>query len=288
MRNPRLWRQQILVIIAGAAGFVHPLLLPAQTSKEVAWKLIRTGLQSHNSEERIAAVRVLGLVIQDGQAAESAEAASHDSNPEVRRAAATALGQMRSTASIARLKEMISDKDIPVVLAAARALVQMKDKSGYEVYYEILTGKRKGSEGLIAQQTAVLHDPKKLAKLSFEEGIGYIPYAGMGWDALRTILKNDSSPIRAAAATMLAENPDPKTALALVNAAGDKNWVVRVAAIEAIAKRSDAALRIRIEPYMYDPNRQVRYAAAATTLRLFDVAESKAADKLPQAQPQRQ
>lgn len=108
----------------------------------------------------------------------------------------------------------------------------------------------------------------------------------MGWDALRTILKNDASPIKAAAATVLAKDPDPKTAQALVDAAGDKKWIVRVAAIEAIAKRGDPELRIKIEPYMYDPKREVRYAAAATTLRLFDIQESKAPNESPQAQQQ--
>ncbi|MFY9910805.1 MAG: HEAT repeat domain-containing protein [Candidatus Sulfotelmatobacter sp.] len=284
MRNSRLWGQLILVVVTSAAAFVVHPLSRAETGQEVAWKLIRSGLQSHTSEERIAAVRVLGLLIQDRKATELAENASRDFTPEVRRAAATALGQMRSTAAIPRLKEMLSDKDIPVILAAARALVQMKDKSGYEVYYEILTGERKGSEGLIAQQTAILHDPKKLAELSFDQGIGYIPYAGMGWDALRVILKNDSSPIRAAAASVLADDPDPKSAQALVNASADKNWIVRVAAIEAIAKRGDTALRMKVEPYMYDPKLEVRYAAAGATLRLVDIKESKAADELPQLQ----
>lgn len=120
----------MIIIITTAAGFVLPLS-SAQSGKEDAWKLIRAGLQSHSSEERIAAVRVLGLVIQNGQAVELAENTSRDSNPEVRRAAATALGQMHSNAPIPRLKEMLSDKDISVVLSAARALVQIKDNSGY-------------------------------------------------------------------------------------------------------------------------------------------------------------
>jgi len=47
---------------------------------------------------------------------------------------------------------------------------------------------------------STLHDSKKVAEMGFEQGIGYIPYAGMGWDAVRTILKNDASPIKAAAA----------------------------------------------------------------------------------------
>jgi HEAT repeat protein len=237
--------------------------------------LILAGLQSNSSDERVAAVRVLGLLIENRKAGELAETALGDSKPEVRSAAATALGQMRSTASIPKLRQTLSDKEISVVLAAARALHEMNDRAGYDVYYEILTGERKGSEGLIAEETAMLHEPKKLAELGFEQAIGYVPYAGMGWDALRVILKNDSSPVRAAAATMVATDPDPNSAKALVKATRDKNWIVRVAALEAIAKRNDPKLRIEIEPSMYDPKREVRYAAAATVAHLVDVSDTK-------------
>lgn len=120
-----------------------------------------------------------------------------------------------------------------------------------------------------------MHEPKKLAELGFEQGIGYIPFASIGWDALRVILKNDSSPVRAAAASMLASDPDPASAKALVKAAQAKSWVVRVAALEAIAKRGDPALRLKIEPLMYDEKEEVRYAAAAAVLRLVDIAEAQ-------------
>ena len=274
MRRPHVWRPLILVLIAVAPWFVSNPMARAESGKETAWKLILSGLQSTNTEERVTAVRVLGLLIDDRKAGELAERALGDSKPEVRSAAATALGQMRSTASIPKLKQTLSDKEIPVVLAAAHALQEMNDKAAYEVYYEILTGERKGSEGLIAEQTAILHDPKKLAELGFEEGIGYVPFASIGWDALRVILRNDSTPVRAAAAKMLAKDPDPNSAKALVNATQDKNWIVRVAALEAIAKRGDPALRTKVEPSMYDAKREVRCAAAATVVHLVDVAEA--------------
>jgi HEAT repeat protein len=250
MRKRRLWSPLITLTFA--------ISLPAtctawsaETGKEAAWNLIQSGLQSRSSEERVCAVRVLGLLVDNSKADELAQhALVGDDKPEVRSAAATALGQMHSTVSVPRLKQMLTDKEVSVALAAARALHALNDKSGYDFYYEILTGERKGSEGLIADQTAVLHEPKKLAELAFEQGIGYIPYAGMGWDALRVILKNDSSPVRAAAATMIANDPDPNAAKALVKATEDKNWIVRVAALEAISKRGDPSWRVTIETSM--------------------------------------
>jgi len=264
----------LIIIFAIAVSFEITAVSRAESGKDAAWKLILSGLQSTDTDERVNAASVLGLLTDDRKASQLAEHALSDPKPEVRSAAATALGQMHSTASISKLKQTLADKEIPVVLAAARALHEMHDEAGYETYYEILTGERKGSEGMIAQQTAILHDPKKLAELGFEQGINYVPFAGMGWDALRVILKNDPSPVRAAAAKMLADDPDSKTTAALLNAAQDKNWVVRVAALEAIAKRGDPALRIKVEPSMYDPRREVRYAAAATVVHLFDLGRA--------------
>ena len=273
MLSRYLSRSSVLILIAIAPWLLTSAMSSAESGKEAAWNLIRSGLQSTSTEERVAAVRVLGLLKDDLNAGGLAEHALSDPKPEVRRAAATALGQMRSTASIPKLRETLADKEISVVLAAARALQGMNDEAGYDVYYEILVGERKGHKGLIAEQTETLHDPKKLAELGFEEGIGFIPYASMGWDALRVILKNDSSPIRAAAATMLAKDPDPNSAKALIKATHDKNWIVRVAALEAISKRGDASLGIRVETSMYDPKREVRYAAAATVVHLADIGE---------------
>ncbi|HKV81436.1 MAG TPA: HEAT repeat domain-containing protein [Candidatus Sulfotelmatobacter sp.] len=263
----------IFALISSISLVPASTLCSAETGKDVAWNLIMSGLHSNSSEERVVAVRVLGLLINNNKAGELAEHALGDDKPEVRSAAATALGQMHSTASISKLRQTLSDKEISVALAAARALHTMNDRSGYDFYYEILTGERKGSEGFIAKQTAVLHEPKKLAELGFEQGIGYIPYAGMGWDALRVILKNDASPVRAAAATMIADDPDPNSAKALVKATQDKNWIVRVAALEAISKRGDPTLGVTIETSMYDPKSEVRFAAAATVVHLTDLAE---------------
>jgi len=62
-------------------------------------------------------------------------------------------------------------------------------------YYEVLTGQRKAGKGLISlSQTSILKDPKKMAQLGFEEGIGFVPFAGVGWVAIKTITKDDTSP----------------------------------------------------------------------------------------------
>jgi HEAT repeat protein len=243
---------------------------------ELAWRLLRGGVQSGKTEERAAAVRVLSLARGQTQAATMASRALLDNKPEVRKAAAIALGNLQARASIPQLKRALLDKEVGVVTAAAHALVQLHDPSGYEVYYAILTGERKSGQGLIAEQLATLKDPKKMARLGFQEGIGYIPFAGMGYDALKTILQNDSSPVRAAAAKMLATDPDPSSGEALAGrAVHDKSELVRVAALQAIGERGDPAFIAKIAPAMTDEKQSVQYTAAAVILRLSAAAGRK-------------
>ncbi len=81
---------------------------------------------------------------------------------------------------------------------------------------------------------------------------------------------DEVSPIRAAAAKILANDPDPESGQALVNATSDKNWLVKTAALEAIAKRGDPTLRDAIVPAMKDDNTAVRCTAAAAVIRAFN------------------
>ena len=144
----------------------------------------------------------------------------------------------------------------------------MHDNSAYEVYFEVLNGERKAGKGLISSQASLLHDPKKMAALGFEEGIGFVPFAGIGWGAIKVITKDDASPVRAAAAKVLAKDPDPATTEALIDATGDKSWIVQTAALEALAKRGDRSAFKTVEKYMSAEKDAVRYTAAAAVLRL--------------------
>jgi hypothetical protein len=48
-----------------------------------------------------------------------------------------------------------------------------------------------------------------MAQLGFEEGMGFIPFAGIGYEVFKTVTKDDSSPLHAAAATKLFETLNP-------------------------------------------------------------------------------
>jgi HEAT repeat protein len=191
-----------------------------------------------------------------------------------RAAAATAVGQLRVSAAIPKLRTLLDDKDLSVVIAAAHALIAMKDDSAYDAYYAILTGERRG-KGLVAQQLDTLRDPKKLATLGVSEAIGFVPFASIGWDAMRAMRVDDSSAVRAVAASVLANDPDPKSLEALKAATTDKSWLVRIAALQALAQRKDPSVIGRIELSMYDSRSEVRYTAAALVVHLSPVTRKK-------------
>lgn len=267
---PIVRRLSLILILLTAACY-------AQTPTDSAWPLLHAGLSNKHFSYRVAAVRVLGLIPNDAQAADLAEGALKDRNSAVRAAAATALGQMHVPGVAASLKQAVNDKNLAVVMAAAHALHLLNDPTCYEVYYEVYTGERKNDTSMIAQEMKVLHDPKQLAQMGVSEGIGYVPFAGVGWQAYQTIMKDkkDGAAAKAALISVLATDPDVRTGKLLLTASQNRNWVLRVAALQAIAKRGDPSLLTGVEPRLTDPKREVRFNAAATIIRLEDAAQPR-------------
>ncbi len=245
----------------------------ATTPKEQAWQILEDVCTGDKSGDRATAILVLGLIPNDARSTKLAQKALTDERPEVRAAAAAALGDMQSRASIQKLKAAMEDQDPSVALAAAHALDLMHDNAAYEVYYEILNGDRKAGKGLIASQTSMLHDPKKMAEFGFEQGIGFVPFAGIGWGAIKAIRKDDASPVRAAAARVLARDPDPATTKALTEATGDNSWIVQVAALEALAKRGDPSTLPTVQRYLFDEKNAIKFTAAAAVIHLTAIKQ---------------
>jgi len=261
---------QASLLILGWGLFVGRGFCAAAEPKEKAWNILDSGVAEKSALKRADAVEALGLLPRDTRARTMAEKALGDDNPRVRAAAAIALGDMRSLRSIPKLTEALSDKDPVVVLSAAHSLLVMHDHKAYDVYYAVLTGQRKAGRGLIAQQRAKLDDPKKLAVFGIETGLGFVPFGGIGVSAYKLISKNGSDAIRAAAAEVLAQDPDPESRSALVDAISDHSYLVRVAGLKAIAARGDPRLLKTVEPAMDDEKDTVQYVAAAAVIRLAD------------------
>jgi HEAT repeat protein len=252
--------------------------------KEQAWHVLRTGTEDKHVNERVSALLALTLLRGNSRAARMAIQATHDDRPEVRAAAVLTLGELHTKSALPVLRAALSDKDIRVVMNAAHELLQYKDPAAYNIYYSVLTGERKGGQGLIASQMDILRDPKKAAELGLEEGIGYVPFAGIGYAAFR-VLRGGGAGARVAAADALAEDPDPASENALLEAAqNDKNLPVRIASLRALARRGNAAVIDKIAALMSDDKSVLRYSAAAAVLHLSDLKERKASPRKPRPQ----
>jgi HEAT repeat protein len=255
--------KRVLLIAGGVLG-----LLPAQTPVDRSWSILENGLADKSADTRVKAVHALGLITNNAKAQQLAERALSDAKPEVKASAAGALGHMGAKSAAPKLIEAVKTNDTAVVLSAANALNVLGDPRAYEVYYAVLVGARKSGETLIDSQIEMLKDPKAMAQMGFEQGIGFIPFAGVGLSVLKATTKDDTSPVRAAAAQKLVRDPDPKSSEALMQTASDKKWLVRAAVVDAIANRGDPALLKAVWPLLDDSNDTVRFNAAATTLRL--------------------
>src|SRR5208282_2006628 len=270
---PRIGTSILILILMTAA-------CRAQEASSPQWDLLEAGLGQKSAGQRLAAVRVLSLIPDDPHATELAKNALKDRNSSVRAAAATALGKMHASSADASLRQALNDKNLPVAMAAAHALSLLNDPACFDVYYAVFTGERKNDSSMIAQEMKVLRDPKQVAEMGFSEGIGYAPFAGAGWQAFQTIMKDrkNGTAAKAALISNLAADPDARTSKLLLATSQNPKWVLRVSALEAIAKRGDPTLLPGIEPRLSDPKREVRYTAAATIIRLSDIAKSRVGD----------
>jgi len=258
------------------------LLSVAQTPQEDAWVTLNNGLTNKSWEKRVRTVALLGELTGNKKAEAEAITALKDDKEEVRGAAAQALGEMGAKSAIPQLMGMISDQEPAVILAAARSLITLGDDRGYNPFYAVLTGETKTGTSLTDQQKKTLKDPKKMAGLGLQVGMGFVPFGGLAMGGYKMINRDDASPVLAAAALTLAKDPDPKSGQALADAATQQEkWLVRAASFDAIARRGDPSLLSTAVQGLQDKKDEVQYSAAGAVLRLSDIEVQRKARPKP-------
>jgi HEAT repeat protein len=176
---------QFILIVLLVTFFSTAAGEPVQPGTRQAWAVLNAGLTEAKPNKRTEAVKALSLLAGERSAIKLAIRALQDGSASVRTAAAATLGQLHATTAIPNLNDALSDKDISVVLSAAHALFLLKDKSAYGIYYAILMRDKKSNQGLLQGQLDRLKDPKQVAVLGAQEGLGFVPFGGMGFEAYR-------------------------------------------------------------------------------------------------------
>ena len=243
----------------------------AQSPGEQAWEILKTGSSSTKAETRADTARAMALVTKNAQVVDLLEQALLDKDAGVRAAAATSLGSLKSKRSAAKLIEIgKKDTDGDVVMAIAKALTEMGEEKGYVVFYAIVTGERKSGQSLVGSEEKMmmdtLKDPKAVANVAFQQGMGFVPFGGVALGAFQAVRANGKNQalVKAAAVKTLAQDPDPRSTKAIVSATTDKEWIVRAAAFDALARRGDSAVVPDILSGLSDKEEVVKLTAAAT------------------------
>jgi HEAT repeat protein len=176
---------------------------------------------------------------------------------------------LNSKSSLPKIKALLGHADAKTVVAIAAVLTKLKDPEGNEIYYEIVTGQRKGGGSILDG----IKDKKALETMGVQSAIGFLPGGGEATGAYDYLKRNGSAnaALDVTAVTALAEDPDPEVKKALVQACFGGKEVVEAAALRALAKRGDPSVINEIEPAMYSDNPLVRYTAAAAIVHLEDV-----------------
>ena len=259
-----------------AALFVAASASASEAPAERAWLVLQQGLTSKRAARRTNAVHALRILAHNTRAQDLVEQALDDPDPKVRAAAARALGPMEAVSLQPKLKGLLNDKEPFVVLAAAHSLFLLGDRREvYDIDYEVLNGERKSADGFVASQISELRDPKAVAAMGLETGIGFMPFGGEAYEVYKRVRKDDVTPVRVAAAKELIADRDPKVDAALTKACSDRKWSVRAAAVFAIAKRDNPSLLNVTIRAMDDKNEIVRFESAAAVLRLSRATEVK-------------
>ena len=266
-------------VLLGALALAHvvPIRAPAQNNDPVAasWDVLKDGALDNDVEHRKNAVAAAGTIGPDPQAVQTVRIALRDKDAQVRQIAAATLGQMGAKTAIPDLKAALDDTP-EVSFTAAKALWDLGDETGREIFQQVLEGERTNAPGKL--HGAVKDAKKKLTPgqmtlMGTKEAAGaMLGPASLGitavQEAIKTAKKDTGAGGRSIAAEVLAKDPDPYALVLLEWALSDDNWGVRVAVAKAVGERGNQGSVAKLLPLLNDDRHAVRYMAAAAIIKV--------------------
>jgi hypothetical protein len=250
--------------------------LPATSTPEErireAWTILTdaAGDQKH-TQTRLQALAALGL-LRSPRSSKMIADAMLEPDVDVRTAAVLAAGQTRDRNLTTNVRNLLDDKEPQVDFAAAMTLWKMNDKSGEDVLMSVVAGDRSTSPTLMHgtehKINKDLHDPAMLAKMGAMQGAYMLlgPF-GYGITAFQFMHQSGGDLARASAIEQLSQERIEPVHKALLADLGDKDQVVRAAALKGLMEYRDNATSMAVYALFADPKYPVRLTAAATYLR---------------------
>lgn len=245
-----------------------------QTTADTAWEVLTAGLKDKNAEKRKEAVTAVGTIGKQARAVKIEEdMLAGDPDVEVRQAAAGMLGEMKSTASIPKLKAAL-DKGDEVSFSAARALWMIGDRSGRPMLEDVADSEYKNSPGPVEsakrQARKTLHDPSAMAKMGSTEAADMLlgPFA-IGLKLAVELRKDGGAPGRLVSINLLAQDCAPSSVKVMESVmSADKNDAVRAAAVLGLGKCGSAASVPKLQSLLTFEKYSITLVAAASIVRI--------------------
>jgi len=285
MTRRKMIRRVFLHVLPISSLFGHvsvsgkPAASGAGTRRSVnvaqAWGTLEGLLTSNSAQTRKYAIGALELIAGKHSRARKLieRTLATDKDAEVRSYAASSLGQGKIRAAMPALRTALRDNDAAVAFAAAKALADMGDRSGSDLFQKVLRGETAETpgliEGAIRDAKRTMRDPKQLALIGVREAAGaLLGPASMAITFAEEGLKDKGATARALSARLLAADKSEASRQALLYGLGDSNTLVRVAACQGLAMQGNRSSLPQIEALLDGKNEAIRAMAASSVIRL--------------------
>lgn len=248
------------------------------------WQILTAGAAAHNPVHRAEAVAALGTLRPSHRVVALMQHALADKDPSIRQLAARTLGEMRARTAIPSLKLALADDSPEVSFAAAKSLWAMGDRTGRDVFIQILSGEKSSSPGLLKGELQAtkrkFQDPGKLAIIGAKEAASSLfGPAGWGIKVMEEVMQDRSASARAMSAILLGSDATRDELHELQDALNDKNWIVRAAAAQALGASRHRDQIPYLRSLLQDDKPAVRFMAGASILRLSTGAAGAAVNR---------
>ncbi len=253
-----------------------PVTLPATSTPEdrirEAWAILTDAAgNAKHTQTRLQALAALGL-LRSPRSSKMIANAMTEPDLDVRTAAVLAAGQTKDRNLTTNIRNLLDDKEPQVAFAAAMTLWKMNDKSGEDILMSVVNGDRSTNPTLLHgtkhKINKDLHDPAMLARMGAMQGAYMLlgPF-GYGITAFQFMHQTGGDFARASAIEQLSQERIEPVHRELIAALGEKDQIVRVAALKGLMEYHDNATSMAIYKLFVDSKYPVRLTAAAAYLR---------------------
>jgi HEAT repeat protein len=262
-------RVSILAVLVLVPNFTF-----AQAPTDRAWDTLLKAIGESVDHRRQALAALASIDPENDRAVKLAENALQDKDPLVREMAAMTLGEMKARQAVPSLREAISDKG-EVAFAAAKALADMGDSGGRDMFVEVIAGERSDAPGIVEKgirdaKHRLKHPQGLLLTGAQDTTAAFFGPASYGIVGAKEAFKEKGTSSRAIAAYYLSKDPDPYAVTLLEWALSDPNFGVRASAARGLAQRGNAGSIAKLEPLLDDSHDSVRTMAAAAIIHITD------------------